>query len=172
MRWVPISSYLVIPLLLFLAILQSSVTSHIRVLGVSPDLVLLFSISWALLEGTREGLFVSLVGGATLDALSGTPFGLSILSLLIVSYLASVGAINVFLAAKLLPYIAVALATLIYNGVFLGLLQMTGRVVIWGPTLWRVVFPAMLVNTACMPVVYNLVLWIHNRTHLQTVEWE
>lgn len=129
-------------------------------------------MSWALLEGTYEGLFVSLVGGLALDALSGAPFGLSVLSLLVVSYLASIGAQNVFRTAKLLPYITIVLATLIYNGVFLGLLCITGRVVLWWPTLWRVVLPMVLVNTACMPLVYNLVLWIHNHTHIPTAEWE
>jgi len=158
--------------MVLLAVLQSTVTSHIRVLGVSIDLVLLFSVSWALLEGTQQGLFVGLMGGVALDMLSGAPFGISTVSLLIVSYLASLGALNVFRTARFLPYITIALATLIYNLVFLGLLQMAGHVVVWGPALWRVVSPAMLLNTACMPLVFNLVLWVHNRIHVRTVEWE
>lgn len=155
-----------------LAILQSSLITRIQVLGVSPDLMLLFIVSWALLEGTHEGLFASLVGGLALDALSGAPFGLSVLSLAAVSYLASVGAKNVFRTAILLPYVAIALATLIYNSIFLGLLRIMGRTVLWWPTLWRVVLPNILVNAVCMPLVYNLVLWIHRRTHIQTAEWE
>lgn len=163
---------MIAPSLILLAILQSSVTSHIRILGVSPDLVLLCSISWVLLEGTREGLWVVLVGGVALDALSGTPFGFSTLSLFVASYLASLGAANVFRTARLLPYFTIALATWVYNGVFLILLQIAGRTVVWGPMLWRVVLPASLLNTACMPVVYNAMLWVHHRTHPQGVEWE
>lgn len=153
-------------------IVQSTVTSHITILGVSPDLALLFTVSWALLEGTREGLFAGLVGGAMLDTLSGGPFGPSTVGLLIASYLASLGATNVFRTARFLPYITIGLVTLAYDLVFLALLRLTGRVVIWGPTLWRVVAPAILVNTLCMPIVYNLALWLHRRIHPQTVEWE
>lgn len=152
--------------------MQSTITSHVRLLGVCPNLVLLFAISWVLLRGVGEGLYVSLVGGLMLDALSGAPFGLATLSLCIVSYLASLGEINVFRTARLLPYATIALATLAYNGLFLFLSQMTGRVVLWGPSLYRVVLPATMVNLLGMPVVYGLCRWVLGRIQPRRAEWQ
>lgn len=146
--------------------------SHVRLLGVSPDLVLLLTVSAILLQGIREGILIALVGGLMLDALSGGPFGLATLSLVVVSLLAGLGEINVFRAAKFLPYLTIVTATLIYNLVFLFLLQMTGRVVVWGASLLRVVLPAMLVNLLFMPIVYGLCYWLRKRLGPQSVEWQ
>jgi rod shape-determining protein MreD len=158
--------------LVLLAIFQSTIATHIRLFDVSPDLVLTFVVSWVLLEGAKEGIIASLVAGLILDGLSGAPFGSTTLALVVVSLLASLGQVNIFRSARLFPYITVVVATLVYCGISLFLLRMTGRVVIWGPTLVRIVLPAVLVNILCMPLVYNAVLWLHNHIHPRTVEWE
>jgi len=155
-----------------IAIAQSTVVSHVRLLGVSPDLVLLFTVSSVLLRGVREGVLVALVGGLVLDALSGAPFGLATISLVAVTLLAGVGEINVFRAARFLPYVTITAVTLVYSVVFLSLLQMRGHVVVWGASLLRVVLPAMLVNLLCMPIVYGLCAWLRKRYGPRSVEWQ
>ena len=145
---------------------------HVRLLGVSPNLVLLLTVSSILLQGMRGGLLAALVGGLMLDALSGAPFGLSTVSLVLASALAGLGEINVFRAAKFLPYATIVMATLVYNVIVLFLLQMTGHAVIWHASLWRVVLPAMLVNLVCMPVVYGLSYWLRKRLGPRSVEWQ
>jgi len=145
---------------------------HMRLLGVSPDLVLLFAVSSVLSQGVRQGVFVALVGGLMLDTLSGAPFGVGTLSLVVVSLAAGVGEINVFRAAKFLPYVTIAMTTFLYNVILLFLLQMTGHTVVWDASLWRVVLPAMLVNLLCMPVVYGLFCWLRRRLVPQFVEWQ
>jgi len=139
---------------------------------VSPDFVLLFTVSFALTWGTWEGVFAGLVSGLMLDALSGAPFGLATLSLVETSHLASQGEINVIRTASFLPYVTITIATLVYNVVFLFLLQMTGNVVVWGASLWHVVLPAMLVNVLCMPIVYGLSCWLRKRLGPASVEWQ
>jgi rod shape-determining protein MreD len=155
-----------------IALGQSTVTAHIRLFGVSPDVTLLFVVAWVLLEGTREGIFAGLVGGVTLDALSGAPFGLLTLALISVAGVSGVGEINIFRTARFLPYITIGLATLIYKSIFLSLLQVIGWRVIWGPTLLRVVLPATVVNLLCMPFIYGLAYWLHIHLHPKTVEWQ
>ena len=160
---------------MFVAIIQSTVTSHIRFFGVSPDLTLLFVVSWVLLHGTREGTLIALVSGIVLDALSGAPFGLAMVSLTVVSGLAGLGETNVFRTAWFLPYVTISLATLIYDGLFLFLLQMGRHTVTWWPALWRVVLPSVIVNTLCMAIVYHSLRWLtgHSEGHVssESVEW-
>jgi rod shape-determining protein MreD len=154
------------------AISQVTITTHIRILGVSPDLVLLCTMSWVLLQGMREGVLVALAGGIVLDALSGAPFGGMTLALLVVSCLGGLGEINVFRTARFLPYAAIGIATLVYAGVLLFWLAMNGHAVVWGATLWRVVLPEMVVNILCMPIIYGLIRWLCGRIYPQPVEWQ
>ena len=139
---------------------------------MSPNLVLLVTVSSVLSAGMRQGVFVALVGGLMLDALSGAPFGLCTVSLVLASLLAGLGEINVFRAAKFLPYVTIAMATLVYNVVALFLLQMMRHAVVWDASLWRVVLPAMLVNLLCMPMVYGLSCWLRKRAGPRPVEWQ
>ncbi len=154
------------------AVLQVTITSHIRILGVSPDLVLLCSLSWVLLQGTRDGILAALAGGVVLDALSGAPFGTMTLALFVVCCLGGLGEVNVPRTARFLPYLAIGVATLVYTGILLILLEMTGHVVAWGAILWRVVLPEMLLNLLCMPVIYGLVRWLRGYLYPKPVEWQ
>lgn len=146
--------------------------SHLRVFGVSPNLVLLFTVSWVLLQGRGEGFLLGLVSGLVLDALSGAPFGLAIVSLAPVGALAGLGEINVFRTARVLPYVTIALATLIFEGLFLLMLCMLGGMTLEWSVLWRIVLPEVVINTLCMPIMYGLVRRVCDRARPPSVEWE
>ncbi len=154
-----------------MALLQSTVVARIHILGVSPDLVLLFIVGWVLYRGAGEGIVVALTSGLILDALSGAPFGLRLVSLAVASSVVGLGELNVFRSAWFLPYVTVAIATLIYQGLFLLLASLLGVPVIWWPTMWRLVLPVVVVNTVCMPLVYGALGWLRRRTQPQPVEW-
>lgn len=154
-----------------MALLQSTVVARIQILGVSPDLVLLFIVGWVLYRGVGEGIVVALVSGLILDALSGAPFGLRLVSLAVASGIVGLGELNVFRSAWFLPYVTVAVATLIYQGLFLLLASLLGVPVIWWPTMWRLVLPVVVVNTLCMPLVYGALGWLHRHGQPQPVEW-
>ena len=163
--------YLTVALLLVLALVQSTVMSRVTVLGVHPDLMLMAVTSWSLLRGTQEGMRWALVGGVALDLLSGARFGVSTLSLLIVSFLSSVGERNVFRFDLLVPLLAIPLATLLYNGAVLLLLRILGWPTEWGTGLTRVVLPATLVNTLGMPIVYLVMRALDRRVGREEINW-
>ena len=164
--------YLLVALFALMALVQSTVTSHIRLVGVSPDIVLLMAVAWVILRGSGEGIAVSLVGGLMLDALSGAPFGVATAALVLASYVIGLGAINVFRGAASFPFAAAALATVLYDLGFSFLLRITGRPIAWGATLWRLVLPGVVVNALFMVPVYYLMARLS--THMQplSVEWE
>ena len=147
-------------------------TSQLGVFVISPDLMLLFAVSWVLLLGLGDGILIGGTGAVVLDALSGAPFGIATLSLTCGSCLAGLGEINVFRTAWYLPYVAIAIATPIYNVLFLVLLQAAGHTVHWGTMLWRVVLPTTVLNVLCMPIVYGLTSWLCRRNRPKSVEWQ
>lgn len=172
LRQIPIGIYLGIPLATFAALLQSSFTARIAIWGVTVDLLLLFAVSWTLFQGVGEGLLISLVGGMILDTLSGAPFGVLMISLTIASELAGLGEANVFEKARFLPYIAITLATIIYRGLLLMLLRMTGRPLPPWPTISRFLSMALVVNGLAMFVMYRLVGNLCSRIQPGRAEWE
>lgn len=155
-----------------LALVQATVAPHLRLFGVAPDVVLLFTVSWALLQGVREGVLVALIGGLVLDALSAGPFGAQTVALLVVGALAGISGQNVFRTERLLPYVAVVVATLLYYLILLVALATTGRVIAWGPMALRQVLPAIAYNVLAMAVVYGIARWGRGFLYPSPVEWE
>ena len=165
------NAYLTIAALVIVAMLQSTVMPRIMVLGVHPDLMLLVVTSWSLLRGAHEGMFWALVGGIAVDLFSGAPFGVFTLSLLIASFLSSLGERNVFRLDLLIPILVIPLATLVQNAMMLGLLWVLREPANWGAGFARVIFPAMLVNTISMPVVYLAMRTLDRHVGREEMAW-
>jgi rod shape-determining protein MreD len=159
-----------VPLALLAAVLQVAVVSQVRLLGVSPNLVVLVIVSVVLLRGLGDGVLSALVAGLVLDMASGAPFGLSIACLVAAALVASLGQANVFNAARYLPPVMVLLSVTIYNLLFLFLLWMGGQRLLGWPVLWRVVAPEVLIDILLMPLVYGTLRALHRRLGPPTTE--
>jgi rod shape-determining protein MreD len=165
------NAYLTIAGLIVLAILQSTVMPRITVLGVHPDLVLLVVTSWSLLRGAQEGMLWALVGGIAVDLFSGAPFGVITLSLLVTSFLSSLGQRNVFRLDLLIPIVVIPLATLVQNTIMLTLLWALQWPTDWGAGFAHVILPAMLVNTIGMPLVYLALRALDQHVGREVMAW-
>ncbi len=165
------NAYLTIAALVIVAMLQSTVMPRIMALGVHPDLMLLVVTSWTLLRGAQEGMFWALVGGIAIDLFSGAPFGVYTLSLLVASFLSSLGERNVFRLDLLIPILVIPLATLVQNAIMLALLWALRWPTDWGAGFAHVIFPAMLVNTISMPVVYLALRTLDRHVGREEMAW-
>lgn len=155
-----------------LAILQSSVFSGLRVFGVSPDLVLVAVVTWVLVRGQPEGLLAALVGGAVVAALSGGPRAIIVFLFAACSLLIGFAHDHLPRLAGIIPYLAVALVTLIYKGILIFWLQTTRQLVYWPGMLLQVLAPAVLLNLLLMYITYSLAMSIERRLRPPTVEWQ
>lgn len=92
-------------------LLQSTVFSQLRLLGVRPELLYLVTIVIALLEGPNEGAAVGFAGGLTQDFLMNQPKGITALTLTLLGY--AVGMMRQFITSPspLLPTVVVAVGT-------------------------------------------------------------
>jgi rod shape-determining protein MreD len=166
-----INIYASILLLISVALIQSTVMPHLTLWGVKPDLMLLVVISWSLLRGAREGIVWGFIGGLCLDLLSGAPFGLSALALLIVSFFSGLGEATVFRTYIMLPLATVFVASLIYDLIFLLALRTLGWSVAWLDSFIRLVLPASLLNVLLTPLVYPTMRWLHRKTGQEEIDW-
>jgi rod shape-determining protein MreD len=166
-----VTIYLVIPLLTAIAILQATVLPHLGIWGVFPDLPLLFVIGWSLLRGVREGVIWGFIAGVAVDLLSGAPFGAATLPLIAVGVLAGLGQATVFGAHVALPMLAMFLATILYDLLFLLVVNISGQEVMWLGSLMRIILPSAVLNALLMPLVFwglrKLSVWFSR----EEMEW-
>ncbi len=115
--------YLVIPLMIVLTIVQSTLLPQFPILGATPQLWLIATIAWALLRGWQEGIIWAFVAGILVDLFSAAPLGVTSLALM-----AAVGVV-VFLQNHLplyrvvIPVILTVIGTLVFWLVYLILLR-------------------------------------------------
>jgi rod shape-determining protein MreD len=159
-----------IPLSLLLALAQTTVVGSVTLLGVHPNLLLLFATSWVLRRGLSEGVLIGVIGGIVLDVTSAAPFATAMLSLCVGISLAAIGEINVFQGAWYLKYLVIAGATLLFNLVFTLVLSLSGYDAFLASSLGRVIAPELLVHIVLMPVAYSLVKWLCTRLEPPVVE--
>lgn len=165
------SIYLVIPLLLIIGVLQAAVVPHLALWGVFPDLPVLVVVSWSLLEGRRQGIVWGFIAGLIVDLFSGAPFGAATLSLIAVGALSGLGQATVFRTHIALPLITMFLATIVYDLLFLLVVQISGTPVAWLGSVVRIILPSAVLNTVLMPVVYLIMRGLHTWLVREEMEW-
>jgi len=156
--------YAFIPLLLALALAQSTLMPHFTALGVKPDLMLLFVLGWGMIRGFREAILWGALGGGLLDLFSGAPFGINLLVLASVAFLTALSETKVLENSLLLGALVTLMGTLIYYSLFLLLLQILGNRVLWGASLIHIFLPAALVNMLLMPLAWWFLGWFSRHT--------
>ena len=148
--------YLMVPLLLLCALLQSTTLARFKLAGVKPELVLLVVVIGAMVYGARSGVLWAFVAGIGLDLFSGGPFGASSLALMASALVAGLGHRPFSRFNLLVPLAAAALGTLAFAAVYLGLqavLTTAGFSVPQlplGGTLQDIVLPVTLYNVVLM----------------------
>ena len=153
---------------LFAAILAASAMPTVKVLGVTPDLVLIFAACWAMVRGQREAMVVVPIAGVLRDLTTSDPVGTSVLALSPIVLLAVARDLRP-VESEFLPALAVvAAASLAYAVVSMTVLTAVGDDVPWGTALLRVALPSMLVNALFAAIVYPPMRWLSPRPKLES----
>lgn len=163
--------YLVVPLLVVVAILQTTLVPHLAVWGVFADLPLLVVVNWSLLRGPREGIIWGCIAGLAVDLFSGAPFGAATLALIAVGLLAGLGAATVFRAHIALPLLAMFLATIVYDLLLLLVVRISGYPVAWLNSFFRIILPSAVLNAILTPVFFVIMRWLCTRFGREEMEW-
>jgi rod shape-determining protein MreD len=163
--------FLFILLLGMLALLQSTILPYTAILSVWPNLMLLVVVSWTLLRGLSEGLVWAFVGGLWLDLLSGGPFGVSALALVLVASLVSLLEASLFREHIVLVMLIVVGASLLHGIFHLLLLRLGHHPAATLAAVWRIVIPAALYTSLLTPAVFPPLRWLHRVTGREQLEW-
>jgi rod shape-determining protein MreD len=151
--------YIGVPLVLFLALVQTASLPLFSLFGAHPNLVLILLVSWLTVRGETEAMVLIPIAALALGLLDSHPLGIHLLALAPLALL-SAGRQVGFIQADFLLALALAFtATLAYEGIFLVTLRLTGESLSWWGNLGQVVVPAAIANTLLTLPVYWLV-WL------------
>ena len=92
-------------------LLQSTVFSQLRLLGVRPELLYLVTILIALQEGPNQGAIVGFTCGLAKDMLLDQPMGITALTLTLLGYAVGMARQYIVSPSPLVPTIVVAIST-------------------------------------------------------------
>ncbi len=156
--------YYTVPLLLALALGQSTIMPYFRVFGVMPNLMLMAVVAWTLLRGPGEGIVWGFIGGIFMDLFSRAALGVSALAFVFASYLSSFAGQTLYRDHAALPLAVILIITPIYDMSTLVLLQLTGQRVDWLGSLLYFTLPATVIHVVLMLPVYHALAWLHRTT--------
>lgn len=137
-----------------LAVLDVSVMQYIEILGVTPDLVLIFAACWAVVRGQQEAMVVVPVAGFLEDLVTSDPLGMSTLALMPIVLLAAATRLRAVDTEFVPTVLVVAFGSLAYGIISMTVLAITGQTVIWDQAILRILLPACLVNALFTPLIY------------------
>ena len=107
-----VKSLFISTLFLFAAtIIESSILSNISFLLVVPDLVLIYSIYFSLLNGKVYGEVSGFISGVFLDFLTGVPFGFNCVFRTLMGYLFGLFSETIIISGLVIPMVSVASGT-------------------------------------------------------------
>lgn len=142
------------------AVLDVSAMPYLHPLGVSPDLVLIFAVCWAIVRGHDEAMIVVPICGVIQDLTTSDPVGASLLGLAPIVPLAVAVRMRA-IESDFLPAVVTAMAASICYGVIsMMVLGATGQEIAVFHALFRVVLPSMVINALFTPLVFLPMHWI------------
>jgi rod shape-determining protein MreD len=148
------SPYLVLPLLAFVAIVQTTLIPLLAPGRVRPDLMLMLVVGWGVVHGNGQAALWGLIGGLLLDLFAGTPFGLHALALGAIGLLADSLQTNFFRSNVFVPLATIFVATILYHISQAAALQTLRFPVNWSFYIPTVVLPTAALNSVLMPLFY------------------
>jgi len=136
-------------LVLFPLALQTVVFPRLSLFGAVPNLILLITICYGLLEGIRPGLYLGLLGGLSLDLAGSGILGINIIALGVLGSGAGYLEKIVVKGYLLVPLCLVQLGTVLAELFSYCILRAFG---------WRIDFLSFLGSTLLPSCLYHLIL--------------
>ncbi len=140
------SVILSIPVLSFIAVLQSAVVSRLPLNRGTADLMLVVLVAITLQKSVKTAWQWSIVGGLLTDFFSGLPFGLFTVSYLIITGIASLLRERIWRFSFLMQLLVVLSGTLIIHGLSMMVLIIQGSSLQLTTVLQAVTLPSIILN--------------------------
>ena len=158
-------------ILLCATIIESSILSNINFLLVVPDLVLICSIYFGMLNGKTVGEINGFISGLFLDFITGIPFGFNCLFRTIIGYISGIFSNTIIISRILIPMISVGIGTFV-KAVFIKLISIflpNTNIYVTGIISYEFLFE-FVENVILAPFIFRLLGFFKKYLSLKTTQ--
>ena len=159
-------------LILAVFILQGTIFQTLSIASISPNLLLILTVSFGFMRGKQEGLFVGFFCGLLIDIFYGYENVVGFYALLYMY----IGFFNGFLYKVFydedikVPMLLVGVSDLAYGLVVYGIqFLLRGRLDVF-VYLYRIIVPEMVYTVLITVIFYRILFWLNRK--LTETEWE
>lgn len=159
-------------LILEVFILQGTIFQTLSIASISPNLLLILTVSFGFMRGKQEGLFVGFFCGLLIDIFYGYENVVGFYALLYMY----IGFFNGFLYKVFydedikVPMLLVGVSDLAYGLVVYGIqFLLRGRLDVF-VYLYRIIIPEMVYTVLITVIFYRILFWLNRK--LTETEWE
>ena len=159
-------------LILAVFILQGTISQTLSIASISPNLLLILTVSFGFMRGKQEGLFVGFFCGLLIDIFYGYENVVGFYALLYMY----IGFFNGFLYKVFydedikVPMLLVGVSDLAYGLVVYGIqFLLRGRLDVF-VYLYRIIIPEMVYTVLITVIFYRILFWLNRK--LTETEWE
>ena len=159
-------------LILAVFIMQGTIFQTLSIASISPNLLLILTVSFGFMRGKQEGLFVGFFCGLLIDIFYGYENVVGFYALLYMY----IGFFNGFLYKVFydedikVPMLLVGVSDLAYGLVVYGIqFLLRGRLHVF-VYLYRIIIPEMVYTVLITVIFYRILFWLNRK--LTETEWE
>lgn len=152
-------------LLILVHILEVTVFEGLRIGGVSANFMVMIIVSFALLRGSKEGIWVGAFAGLLYDITFGTVLGPTLLTYALIGYVCGKFNKNFYRENFIIPFLCTLFSSLFANFSSMFLFIMRGKlnVVFF---LKTIIIPELIYTVTLSLVVYQLTYLVNERLEL------
>jgi len=148
-------------------ILQSTVFGFHNISGITPNLMLILTMSFGLMRGRKEGLLVGFFCGFLADCMFSTVLGPYMFVYMIIGYMNGFFHKNYMIEDALLPLIIIVLDEFIFNITIYIIFFFLNNRLNFGDYLGSIILPETLSTALLTIIIYKLYVvinkWLKNK---------
>ncbi len=141
-----------------LFVLETSLMPYFSFRGVGSDFLLLFAVSFTILQGNRLGIFSAFCFGLLEDIVTGSFFGVRTLAKMAAAFVCGFFSNRVFKEQTILPLVSSLGATAIQYGVIFMLIYLLGYEPKVSTTVKDILLPQLAFNFVFALPIHRLVV--------------
>ncbi len=143
--------------------LQSTVFGFHNVNSVTPNLLLILTMSFGLMRGRKEGILVGFFSGFLVDCFFNTVLGPYMFLYMFIGYTNGFFHKKYAISDVLLPFIVIIADEFVFNFIIYVLFFFLNNRLVFSEYFISVVFPEMLSTALITIILYKVYVFINNR---------
>lgn len=143
-------------------LLQTTVLSHLPFASVTPDIMMILTVSMGFMQGKKEGLMAGFVSGLLIDLISGSVFGGHAFVYMMAGYFSGFFCQIYFDDSVRVPLLLAGVGETFLNvAVYLAAFLLRGKLS-FGKYLGNIILPTVVFTVLCTLIVYPVLYKINH----------